>query len=192
MGSDPEVGGQCGSQGTPDTAMEALPDFFVSRAGADAPFADAIGRILEDAGHRVVLQQWDFANRNFMERMHAALSSGARVIALLSNDYLSSKHCEAEWLNAIATDPLNTKARLIMLRVNECTPRGLLMALAYWDLVPIQDRRDLVRDVVLTAIKPGRHKGDELASAQYWRAARTLLHPEIKHNNAGRRWRAAG
>jgi hypothetical protein len=31
-----------------------------------------------------------------MERMHAALSSGARVIALLSNEYLASKHCEAE------------------------------------------------------------------------------------------------
>jgi hypothetical protein len=40
-----------------------------------------------------VLQQWDFANRNFMERMHAALASGARVIALLSNEYLASPHC---------------------------------------------------------------------------------------------------
>jgi TIR domain len=113
--------------------MEGLPDFFVSRAGADAPFADRIGRILEDAGHRVVLQQWDFANRNFMERMHEALSCGARVIALLSNEYLASEHCEAEWLNAIAADPLNNKARLIVLRVAECTPRGLLTALAYWD-----------------------------------------------------------
>jgi TIR domain len=161
--------------------MEALPDFFISRAGADALFAEEIGQILETAGHRVVLQQWDFANRNFMERMHAALSSGARVIALLSNEYLSSQHCEAEWQNAIATDPLNTSAQLIVLRVNECTPRGLLTALAYWDLVPIRDRSDLVRDVVLTAIKPGRHKPDGLASAQYWRAARTLLHPEIRH-----------
>src|SRR5262249_29765959 len=115
-----------------------------------------------------------------MERMHAALSSGARVIALLSNEYLASKHCEAEWQNAIATDPLNTNARLIVLRVSECAPRGLLTALAYWDLVPIRDQPELVRDVVLTAIKPGRHKGDELARGQYWRAARTVLHPEIK------------
>jgi hypothetical protein len=82
-------------------------DFFISPAGADAPFADRIGRILEDAGHSVVLQQWDFANRSFMERMHAALESGARVIALLSNDYLASDHCTAEWQNAIAHDPLN-------------------------------------------------------------------------------------
>ena len=160
--------------------MQALPDFFISRAGADAPFAEEIGHIVENAGHRVVLEQWDFANRNFMERMHAALSSGARVIALLSNEYLASKHCEAEWQNAIATDPLNTNERLIVLRVNECSPRGLLTALAYWDLVPIRDQPDLVRDVVLTAIKPGRHKGDGTASAQYWRAARTVLHSEIK------------
>jgi tetratricopeptide (TPR) repeat protein len=165
---------------TPDANTEALPNFFISRAGADAPFAGEIGRIIESAGHRVVLQQWDFANRNFMERMHAALSSGARVIALLSNEYLASKYCEAEWLNAIGTDPLNIRSRLIVLRVNDCTPAGLLTTLAYWDLVPIRDRPDLVRDVVLTAIKPGRHKGDEPASAKYWRPARPLLHPEIR------------
>ena len=59
-----------------------------------------------------------------MERMHAALESGARVIALLSNDYLASDHCAAEWLNAIARDPLNKQGRLIVLRVAECTPTG--------------------------------------------------------------------
>jgi hypothetical protein len=163
---------------TRDTTERELPDFFISRAGADALFAEAIGHILENAGHKVVLQQWDFANRNFMERMHAALLSGARVISLLSNEYLASKHCEAEWLNAIAADPLNTNARLIVLRVNECTPRGLLTALAYWDLVPIREQPDLVRDIVLTAVKPGRQ--NEQALSQYWRAARTVLHREIK------------
>jgi tetratricopeptide (TPR) repeat protein len=176
----PEVSGKSRLDGTPNTTTQELPDFFISRAGADALFAETIGRIVEDAGHRVVLQQWDFAPHNFMERMHAALSSGARIIALLSNEYLASKHCESEWLNGIATDPLNTNARLIVLRVNECTPRGLLTALAYWDLVPIRDQPEQVRDVVLTAIKPGRHKGDGLACEQYWRAARTVLHPEIK------------
>jgi hypothetical protein len=160
--------------------MQDVPDFFISRAGADASFAEEIGHTLENDGHRVVLQQWDFANRNFMERMHEALSSGARVIALLSNEYLASKHCEAEWLNAIANDPLNTNARLILLRVNECTPRGLLTALAYWDLVSIRDHPNLVRDVLLTAIKKDRLKGDGRALIQYWREARPILHPEIR------------
>jgi TIR domain len=98
--------------------------------------------MIEDAGMRVVPQQWDFASRNFMERMHTALSSAARVIALFSNEYLASKHCEAEWLNAIADDPVNNKVRLIVLRVKDCRPRGLLAGLAYWDLVPIRDRHD--------------------------------------------------
>jgi hypothetical protein len=31
--------------GTADTTAEALPDFFISWAGADAPFAEAIGHI---------------------------------------------------------------------------------------------------------------------------------------------------
>lgn len=159
---------------------ERAADFFISRAGADAPFAAEIGRILEDAGHSVVLQQWDFANRNFMERMQAALESGAQVIALLSNEYLASDHCAAEWQNAIAHDPLNKQSRLIVLRVAECTPTGLLTALAYWDLVPVRGDAALLRDIVLIAIKPGRHKDDQAAAAQYWRAPRPIVHPEIR------------
>ncbi|QNT68850.1 tetratricopeptide repeat protein [Defluviicoccus vanus] len=155
-------------------------DFFISRAGADAAFAAEIGRILEDDGKSVVLQQWDFANRNFMERMHWALGSGARVVALLSGDYLSSAHCEAEWQNTIAHDPLNRQGRLIVMRVDECVPTGLLTALAYWDLVPIRDDRDLVRDIVLAAIKPGRHKPDGSPVGPYWREARAIVHQDIR------------
>ncbi len=159
---------------------ERPPDFFISRAGADAPFAAEVGRVLEDAGHTVVLQQWDFANRNFMERMHAALKSGARVIALLSNEYLASDHCAAEWQNAIAHDPLNKRGRLVVLRVAESTPTGLLTALAYWDLVPVRGDRALLRDIVLTAVQPGRHKDDAARAAQYWRGPRPVVHSEIK------------
>ncbi len=163
-----------------DEGAERPIDFFISRAGADAAFAAEIGRILEDAGHEVELQQWDFANRNFMERMHASLESGARVIALLSNEYLASDHCAAEWLNAIADDPLNKQARLIALRVAECTPTGLLTALAYWDLVPIRADPALLRDVVLAAVRPGRHKGEATPGAPYWREARAVVHRDIK------------
>lgn len=162
-------------------AVEQQPiDFFISRAGADAAFADEIGRILEDAGNRVELQQWDFANRNFMERMHTALESGARVIALLSSEYLASHHCAAEWLNTIANDPLNKRARLIVMRVSECVPTGLLTALAYWDLVRIRGDNALLRDVVLAAVRPGRHKGEATPGAPYWRAARAVAHRDIK------------
>ena len=119
-------------------------DFFISQAGADAQFAAAIGSILEGAGYRVVLQQWDFANRNFMECMHAALDSGARVIALISPGYFKSDHCMAEALNTIGHDPLNRNGRLIVMRIAECVPGGLFTALAYWDLVPLRDHASRV------------------------------------------------
>jgi hypothetical protein len=39
--------------------------------------------ILENAGKRVIIQNWDFKNRSFMERMQATHTSGGRVVALL-------------------------------------------------------------------------------------------------------------
>jgi hypothetical protein len=155
-------------------------DFFISRAGADKAFAAEIGRILENAGHSVVLQQWDFKNQNFMNCMHRALCSGARVIALLSREYLQSDHCAAEWLNAIADDPLNKEARLIVVRVAECAPEGLLKGIAYWDLLPIRSDPGLLKDVVLAAIDPERRKDAGGAAGEYWRPAKAITHPEIR------------
>ena len=149
---------------------------FISRAGADADFAAVIGEILQGAGYAVVLQQWDFSNRNFMERIHGALVSGARVVALLSPEYLRGEHCQAEWQNAIADDPLNTKSRLILLRVAECEPGGLLSGLAYWDLVPVRDNRALLHDIVLDAVREDRR--DAVPSGRYWRAPRTIVDAE--------------
>jgi tetratricopeptide (TPR) repeat protein len=149
---------------------------FISRAGADADFAAVIGKILESAGHTVVLQQWDFANRNFMERMHAALAGGARVVALLSPEYLGSAHCQAESQNAIADDPLNSKSRLILLRVAECEPVGLLSGLAYWDLVPVREDRALLQEIVLDAVREERRDG--APSGTYWRPPRTVVDTE--------------
>ncbi|HYL27368.1 MAG TPA: TIR domain-containing protein, partial [Candidatus Nitrosotalea sp.] len=150
--------------------------FFVSRAGADAAFGAEIGRILEEAGYEVVLQQWDFANRNFMERIHTVLAEGARVVALLSPEYLRSDHCQAEWQNTIAGDPLNNESRLILLRVAECEPGGLLSGLAYWDLLPICESSAMVREVVLDAVAE-EHRG-ATPSGPYWRAPQTIVEPE--------------
>jgi tetratricopeptide (TPR) repeat protein len=154
-------------------AQQAL---FISRAGADADFAAVVGSILQAAGHSVILQQWDFNNRNFMERMHASLAEGARVVALLSPEYLSSEHCQAEWQNAIAADPLNTKGRLILLRVAECEPAGVLSGLAYWDLVPVRDNRALLEDIVRNAVREDRR--DVVPSGPYWREPRTVVDSE--------------
>jgi hypothetical protein len=112
-------------------------------------------RILEAAGYEVIVAQRDFANRNFIERMHDTLSSGARVVALLSPDYLSSDYCLAEWSSAIAGDPLNRKGRLIVLRVGDCEPHGLLGGLAYHDLVPFRNDQQRFAQAVLGAVDGG-------------------------------------
>jgi tetratricopeptide (TPR) repeat protein len=149
---------------------------FISRAGADSAMAAEVGRILEGVGYGVILQQWDFANQNFMAKMHEAIAGGARVLALLSPEYLASDHCAAEWQNSIAGDPLNTRGRLIVLRVMECEPPGLLAGIAYWDMVPVLGNPALVAEIVCNAVEPeGR---DAAASGTYWRGPRAILDTE--------------
>jgi hypothetical protein len=126
---------------------------FLSRAGSDTAISEAVAGVLERAGYDVILQQRSFVNKSFMHQMQAALESGARMIALLSPDYLQSDYCSAEWQSVLADDPLNRKSRLIVLRIAECVPTGLLKALAYWDLVPARDPK-LFEKTVLEAVAP--------------------------------------
>ncbi len=166
-----------------DDSAPEHPHFFISRAGkhpADVAIASKIGQILEKAGHRVTLQQWDFANRNFMERMDAALASGARVIAILTPEYLATDYCAVEWMHALHGDPLNKMARLIVFRCAECAPRGLLRTIAYWDLVSVRDREDLLADIVNAAIMPDAERRQVGTVDAHWRQARPLIHDTIK------------
>ncbi len=109
-----------------DASDQSPPDFFVSRTGADAAIAVAVADVLRKAGHRVLSQDKDFADRNFMDMMDRCLASGARVVAILSEDYFLSDHCKVEWMHPLTDDPLNRRTRLVVLRARECTPRGLL------------------------------------------------------------------
>ena len=126
---------------------------FVSRAGPDSDISERVAGVLERAGYDVILQQRSFVNKSFMGQMQAALESGARTIALLSPNYLASDYCAAEWQSVLAGDPLNKQSRLIVLRIVECEPTGLLKALAYWDLVPARDPKRF-ESIVLEAVNP--------------------------------------
>ncbi len=135
---------------------------FMSRAGTDAAVAETIGRILEHAGYRIILQQWSFANRSFIAQMQAALESGSRVVALLSVDYLQSDNCAAEWQSVLADDPLNKDGRLIVWRIGDCMPSGLLKAISFHDLFGVRDA-DALERVVLAAV--GERSGERGASS---------------------------
>ncbi len=171
-----------GTQGTAAELSASAPlHFFISRAGPDAAYAVKIAHILQDAGYRVFIQDRDIRNESIMAAMQAALTSGARTIALLSKDYLDPKrvHFAAEWQATIADDPLNRNRRLIVLRVGECAPPGLLKSLAYWDLVRVRDDA-LVANIVRGAVSPDAGRALPDAVAEYWKEARPIVHPEVR------------
>jgi TIR domain len=164
-------------------------DFFISRAGAQANIAKRIGSILEDSGHSTVLQDWDFHDKNFLERMHDALKRASRVILLLSPEYLASPYCTAEWTNAMAGDPLNKHGRIIFLRVAECSPDGMLRGMSYLDLVSLfrEGTDKILREVILATVSPGRQRSGP--EEGFWRTSKPILHTKIRPppNFAGRR-----
>jgi tetratricopeptide (TPR) repeat protein len=128
---------------------------FVSRAGGDAEIAARVVDALEAAGYRTILQQRNFRHANFIKKMHDALQSGARVVALLSPEYLRSEYCQAEWMNAIAGDPLNERRRLIVLRVAECEAPGLLAGIDHTDLTTVLDDPRRLAQAVVDAVRTG-------------------------------------
>lgn len=162
----------------PDPAAPSV-DFIISRAGENATFAAQIAVILKRAGYTVLLQQWDMVNRSFMDCIHEALAGGARMVALLSRSYLETDYCAAEWQAVLAQDPLNRRSKLIVLRIEECRPSGLLSALAYWDLVPIRGDATLTEDVTLRAV--GALASDSgVTQPIEWHAPAPLLHEKIR------------
>jgi tetratricopeptide (TPR) repeat protein len=110
-------------------------DFFVSYTAADRGWAEWVAWQLEEAGHRVVVQAWDFLpGQNWAHRMHEEADRADRTIVILSPAYLSSEFGAAEWLAAFARDPLGASSRLLPVRVADCEPPGLLNQVVPVDL----------------------------------------------------------
>jgi hypothetical protein len=79
------------------------PDFFVSYTGVNEPWAKWIAVQLEKAGYHTVSQVLDFRpGHDFVHKMHYAITTAARTIAVLSPAYLDSTFGEAEWRGAFA------------------------------------------------------------------------------------------
>src|SRR6516225_4195633 len=94
------------SHSQPDAAL-AKRHFFVSRAGADAAWAEWIASQLKAQGFTVVIQDWDFGpGVNFVHKMHQASMDTERTIAVLSPRYFNSPYTLAEWTAAFNRDPL--------------------------------------------------------------------------------------
>ena len=115
-------------------------DFFVSYTQADLAWAEWIAWILEEDGHRVLVQAWDFVpGTNWVQGMQAGTRDAARTIAVLSPDYLASVYGGAEWQAAWASDPEGTGRKLLTVRVVECNRPGLLAGVVGVDLFGLDE-----------------------------------------------------
>ncbi|WP_239377564.1 toll/interleukin-1 receptor domain-containing protein [Frankia sp. Cj5] len=115
-------------------------DFFVSYASADRAWAEWIAWQLEDAGHRVRIQAWDFgAGAHFVAEMQRATQQTARTVAVLSASYLDSAYAGEEWQAAWASDPDGQRRSLLAFRVEDCKRPGLLRQLVTADLFDVDE-----------------------------------------------------
>ncbi len=132
-------------------------DFFVSRNGADAAWAEWIAGVLEDNGYTTVLQDWDFkAGQNFVQQMQKAITESERTIAVLSPQYLGAEFTQSEWQAAFRKDAKGEEGSLIPVIVQECEPPGLLSLIAYIKLVDKPEAE--ARRLLLDGVERGRAK----------------------------------
>lgn len=106
-------------------------------------------------GYETFIQDKDFGHSDFMSKMNegfAFIDRGARLIAILSPAYLAKEHCLKEANHPLIDDPHNKREKLIVFRIAECLPTGMLKALRYTDLVPHLDDEASLSRVVLQAV----------------------------------------
>ncbi|WP_256788596.1 TIR domain-containing protein [Frankia sp. AvcI1] len=110
-------------------------DFFVSYTAADRAWAEWIAWQLEDHGHRLLIQAWDFVpGSNWTASMADGIEHAVRTIAVLSNSYLRSVYGQAEWQAAIRADPTGLTRKLLPVRIEDCPRPGLLGQIVSVDL----------------------------------------------------------
>ncbi|WP_131737410.1 TIR domain-containing protein, partial [Actinomadura roseirufa] len=120
--------------------QERPTDFFISYSPADERWASWIAWQLEAAGHRTMMQAWDFVpGTNFIDFMDRGLSEAKAVVAVLSSRYLRSRYGRLEWMAALRADPDDPARKLVTVRIEDCPIDGLLSTITYVDLVGVAD-----------------------------------------------------
>jgi TIR domain len=115
-------------------------DFFISYTQADLPWAEWIAWLLEEDGHRVLIQAWDFvAGSNWVKSTHDGTTKATRTIAVLSRAYLNSVYGQAEWQAAWKQDPGGEQRKLLVFRIENCDRPGLLAGVVVIDLFGVDE-----------------------------------------------------
>ena len=127
-------------------------DFFISRAGADAAWAQWIADSLVAAGYTVVLQDWDFRpGQDFVAEMGRAMRNSSRTIAVLSRSFDRALFTVPEWTNAVARDPTGHQALLVPVKVDDVVPEGIFKTRVFIDLLGLDE--DHARQKLLDGVR---------------------------------------
>ncbi len=113
-----------------------MKDFFVSYTGADRDYATWVAEVLEKHEYSVTIQAWDFvAGENFVSKINSALIECRKLIVILSENYLKSEWCKAEWTTKYAEQIAQKETLIIPIRIEAIEVTGLLAPLVYIDIV---------------------------------------------------------
>ncbi len=154
---------------------------FVSRSGAgkQPELAVWIASRLRQHGYTVILQDAHFKHADFMLAMDRTLASGARVLALISREYLASQHCMKE-ATAALDDQGNTSGRLVLLNIDDSRPLGLLRYIDRVRFMPVWQTGDAaaMEQVIVKALEaPAELAGTYLVPAAV--DAAQIVHPQV-------------
>ncbi|ONH35513.1 hypothetical protein BL254_11240 [Protofrankia sp. BMG5.30] len=123
----------------------------------DTQWAEWIAWTLEEAGHDVLIQAWDFApGSHFVAEMQQALDGSRRTIVVLSRSYLTSVFATEEWQAVWASNPAGSTKLLMVMRVADCDRPGLLRQIVSVDLFGVT--REVARQRLLEAVGTRRRK----------------------------------
>jgi tetratricopeptide (TPR) repeat protein len=140
-------------------------DFFISRRGSAAAEAQEVAEALKEEGYTVLVQDYDIPHSaNFIAAMHDALTRSRHLIVLLTKDYAASRFTMMELTNFLATAGRSAdERRVVVLRVDDCEPEGILAGAVFGDLVGIAEAAERKRRILAAAegrstAQPRRHK----------------------------------
>jgi tetratricopeptide (TPR) repeat protein len=129
------------ASGIPRAAPAGL-DVFISYSGRDLLWARWIAFVLEEAGYKARIQDYDFVpGTSFVDHIHRGLKQSRLVVCLLSPAYLESRWCREEWQAAL------NRESLVPIRISECSPDGLLANRVYVDVVGLPETEARTRIV---------------------------------------------
>jgi tetratricopeptide (TPR) repeat protein len=139
-------------------------DFFISRRGAHAATAREVAEVLAEDGYTSFTQDIDIGyGDDFLAKMDHALQRCRHFVVLLTSDYQTSKYTMMELTSFMAATDSDPSRRLMVLRIEDCTPKGILAARNYIDLVGVNDpeeRKARIRGIVVgkAGLGPSRQK----------------------------------